>query len=699
MKSSDPVFTRHNPFPPEPQFTRAHYNPSRAKKIPKQQKRLALSPVRFDQLASSPDSSPHAAALSPEDQRFLKGSRRVVFCPPPSVKDQQIFSESWPSTDQSSSPASVTISSSSEPQALTADHTEPSGTQESSVLAKYIERFRYGRPQSREERQRVTTGLDGHPLWSMSSSSPQPSSSTPTQISKEHFRGSHELRSDRNDSTGSMRSPAEQSRANRSLSPPRGLLDLSALDLSDSSHCEPAEPEILQLQEGASRLLQKSENSLSSGSSGLPISSEGLGCTDFSSPVSVDEPVRRPIVPGLMDTANLLSASSVSRGGLIPAPSMLGTRGSRTRPEDDILFQWRLRRKMEQARQWSEISSHTSSFHQPPLSRLAQQPSPVSADPSQTAVYSPAPAAERPAAVSISACSAYQPALPVSSTTICTELHPETSKQTPEDPTTFSSSVPLPQPAKQRTTVHHQGPSNFPQCHPRASGSPSGSSVEPCKKHHTQSLPSPQPSEWTDGEEYGYQHREDKQTKGKLVVERSRTKVAKESRKKQLDRHVGYGNDDNKGNQINSKASNRHGRGQERVSRKAKGTRRENRRHSEGLSSGDHAPPPSPIHNTLGQVVSEVLFLGTDSPTQSRTPCSSDSSRLTPLPPPQSPAPPPQSVPQPSEVIGQLMQEAQDSDGLEFEDDPLLLVLRQQRKWVKEQLREVDATLDELNED
>ncbi|XP_072547715.1 proline and serine-rich protein 3 [Salminus brasiliensis] len=676
MKSSDPVFSRHNPFPPEPHLARAHYNPSRSKKLTKQQKKLALSPVRFEQLASSSEPPPKtSASLSQEDQRFLKGSHRVVLCPPPSVKEPQIFSESWPYADPTSSPASVAASSWAEPQTSRPEHTEPGRT---SVLEKYIERFRYGRPQSREERQSmVTTGVDEPPLWVMSSSSPKPSSSTPTQSSKGSLRGQFDRR---NNGTGGMRSPAEQSLPITSLSPTRGLLDLSALDLSDSSHCEPGEPEILQLQERACRLLQKSENSLSSGSSGIPISSEGLGCTDFSSPVSVEEPVRRPIVPSLMDTTNLLSTPSVSGGGPFPASSALGTRGSHTRPEDDILFQWRLRRKMEQARQWSQTSSHSSSFHQPLLSRLAQQPSPVSADSPQTAVlsFTPAPV-ESICSVSIPAASpAYQPA--------------------PDDSVTSSRSAPLPQPAGERATLDNEGLCNLPNTHPKVLRNPLDT-MEPGSKHQTLSSPSQQPSERTEGERRVCIRREDVQAKGRPVVERGVSKAATSSRRKKSDRHVGAG-DGIKRNQHLARASDGHGKGQERVSCRTKDSRRENRGHSgDRGSAGDHAPPPSSIHNTLGQVVSEVLFPDTDSPSLPRTPCSSDSSRFTPVAPPQSPSPPPRSVPQPSELIGQLMQEAQDSDGLEFEDDPLLVVLRQQRKWVKDQLSEVDAMLDDLNED
>lgn len=91
----------------------------------------ALSPVRFTELASLPESPQHTASLSPEDQRFLKGSHHVLLCPPPTVTGQQNFSESWPSTDQSSSPASTDVE---HPQ-----HTVTSRTQEPSVLAKYVD--------------------------------------------------------------------------------------------------------------------------------------------------------------------------------------------------------------------------------------------------------------------------------------------------------------------------------------------------------------------------------------------------------------------------------------------------------------------------------------------------------------------------------------------------------------------------------
>lgn len=110
--------------------------------------------------------------------------------------------------------------------------------------------------------------------------------------------------------------------------------------LSDSSHGDLGDSEILHLQEKASSLLHRgryagrngihwaglgsikcnsvscnvenwisltkntfyvfSEHSLSSGS--IPISSEGLGCSNLPSPVSIDEPIRRPIITSLINS-------------------------------------------------------------------------------------------------------------------------------------------------------------------------------------------------------------------------------------------------------------------------------------------------------------------------------------------------------------------------------------------------------------
>ncbi|KAI5085863.1 proline and serine-rich protein 3, partial [Silurus meridionalis] len=565
MKSGDAIFTKKNPFPPEPRRTKGHYSPSRAKKIPKQQKRLALSPVRFTRSAGPPESPPNTASLSPEDQRFLEGSHNVLLCPLPSITGQKNYSESWPSTEQSSSPAS------SDDQHK--QSTVTGRTQEPSVLAKYIERFRYGRPQSREERQRLAgDGEENQPFWWMSSNPSQPSSSTPTRMPKECLGGLFECG---NEGTGSVQDLISY-QAESLLSPTRGLLDLSALVLSDSSHCEQGEPEILQLQEKAQRLLQRSENSLSTGSSGVPISSEGLCCSDFSSPVSVDEPIRKPTVPSLIDAASLMA----QRG---PLPS--GSVGSQPRPEDDILFQWRLRRKMEQARQWSRTSSRSSTLHQPLLSRLALQAQPglsfTSAPMGMTgSVNSPFP------------CPVPDP-VPSSSS----QVHPASSTYT-KDESINQSHLDLAlrcereKSPKQLQTAHsiHQPCLRGQVCF-------SGSSGEPCSKQQCSLPASPQPTESSEGD--GFQEKRGMQTTSRVERERAKKKLVPFPQKKKSNRHVGDGNVGER-NHHTVKARERQNRGQEKVRSKSKenAERRESTGSTRGVRSQDS---PSPVHNTLGQ--------------------------------------------------------------------------------------------------
>ncbi|KAG7321697.1 hypothetical protein KOW79_014555 [Hemibagrus wyckioides] len=662
MKSSEAVFTKKNPFPPAPRRPKSHYSPTRAKNIPKEHKKLVLSPVRFTQSASPPESPP----LSPEDQRFLEGSHNVLLCPPPSVTEQQNFSESWPSTDQSS-PANSDVQ---HPQ-----HTMTSRTQEPSVLAKYIERFRYGRPQSRGERQKLTTdGADDQTFWWMSSNPSQPSSSTPTRTSKERSGGSFDCR---NDGTGSMHDRLRH-QADTSLSPTRDLLDLSALTLSDSPHCEQLEPEILQLQERARKLLQRSEHTLSSGSSGLPISSEGLGSSDFSDPVSVDEPIRKPTVPSLIDTANLITPR-----GPFPAATAPGPVGPRPRPEDDILFQWRLRRKMEQARQWGHTSSHSSALHQPLLSRLTLQTQPG-------LCFTSTPMMVTDGVSTPASCPVPEP-VPSSSS----QVHPASCINTKAESISQSYMVSVPpcnreMGPKQPQTAHY-----ISQPCLRDQVCSSESSEYLCSKPQYSSSPSPSSQHADSSEGAGCQGRTGMQSNSRVEGERGKKKSVSCTQKKKSDRYVGDGHMVER-NQHNVKGKDRHARGQEKVRSKNK----ENAGHRESSSRGVRPrDSPSPVHNTLGQVVSEVLFPSADSPVQPRTSRSSTSPIYTTPAPPHSPAPPPQCSSHPSEVIGQLMQEAEDSDGLEFEDDPLLLVLRQQRKWVKEQLCEVDRMLDKFHED
>ncbi|XP_016359094.1 proline and serine-rich protein 3-like isoform X2 [Sinocyclocheilus anshuiensis] len=690
MRSSAAVFTRQNPFPPDPRLSRSHYSPSRSKKIPKQQKRLALSPVRFTEPPSPSDPPTQASPLRTEDQVCHERSRIVLLCPP-TTERQLSYSESWPSTDLSCSTDNTNTSACSEAQmqamrSMVAPTTIEA--KEPSVLAKYIERFRFGKPQSREERRlQATEGEDDQPFWWMPTS--PPSSSTPTQPSEKYIREPLDLMNDGTAST--QRTISKPLHDETTLSPARLMLDLSMLTLSESSHCDQEEPEILQLQERASRLLQRSEHSLSSGS--VPFSSGGLGCSDFSSPVSTDEPVRRPVVSTLMGLTNMVLEPGLCEGTSFPR-LVVGSEGSGVCREDDILFQWRLRRKMEQARQWcQEAPSHNSVLHIPlshsvgpnqkahysTLNRTPHQRTNLSFTPFSLASLDP-PVPESP--------------LPMSSPSI-SRLRPDV---THEQPDPDIQPKPLPQQrlsSRKAVTKNLETPCAQPQ-HRKPIRTQVSIPETTADHSRTQrsSSPSPQTSDSTE-ERWPAPHRKKDTTgKEKTENERQEKKIAPLRQKKTSERHGGE--------RGSSAMRVRYARVHEEVSRKPEelsGNSRwqeEGQRSTRGGRSGNQAPPPSPIHNALGQVVSEVLFAGTDSPSQCKTPSSSDSPVYTPPPPPQSPVASCSGVQQPLEVIGQLMQDAEDSDGQKFEDDPLLQVLRQQRKWVKEQLCEVDKMLQQL---
>ncbi|XP_051965477.1 proline and serine-rich protein 3 [Xyrauchen texanus] len=682
MRSSGAaVFTRQNPFPPGPPLPKSHYSPSRERKIPKQQKKLALSPVRFAEPLSPPDPPNQTSPRRTEDQDFNERSRSVLLCPPTSTEHQLSFSESWPSTDLSSSTLNATSSPHTEAQSQAMRNTvvtATTGAKEPSILAKYIERFRFGKPQSREERQHQSTEGEGdQPFW-WTSTSP-PSSSTPSQTSEKLTREPLDVM---NYGPANTHSPIlKPLHAATTQSPARGVLDLSMLTLSELSLCDTEEPEILQLQERASHLLQRSEHSLSSGS--VPISSEGLGCSDFSSPVSTDEPVRRPVIPTLMGSTNLVLDPSLCEGTSFPAP-FAGSLGSGVRREDDILFQWRLRRKMEHARLWcQETPSRNSVLHIPlthtqgPNQKAHDRPNNM---PPQRANLSFTP-------VSFASLDPPVPesSLPISSPSV-SRLQPDASIQVQRQPDLNIRPHFLPQLSKENVTKNLEAHSDLPQHHRTQV-----SLVKTAAEKNIRQRSSSQSSLASDRSEERLTASHVKRTmavRGKTENER-REKIAPSSRKK---RHSAM--------QGSSPVRARHSRASEGVSHKDAEPRVKSRwkeeceRSTGGERSG--APPPSPVHNALGQVVSEVLFPGADSPNECKTPSSSDSTTYTPPPPLQSPVAPHSSGQQPSEVIHQLMQDAQDSDGQEFEDDPLLQVLRHQRKLVKEQLCEVDVMLQQL---
>ncbi|CAL8356222.1 unnamed protein product [Arctogadus glacialis] len=308
MKSSVAVFTREDPLPPLPS-RKTGYHPSRRQNLTQKK----------------------SSKKTPTDDR-----------------------PAWPSTDQGSPSTKTAFPSDTDPPGPSAGGFNMSSThQQDSVLARYVQRFRYGEPRSRAERQPVSPAAgreEARLFWWMSPSSP-PSSPTPQDSGD--MDDTAALKEDQDPGSGGEL---------RTSRPYREPLDISSLDLSDS-YLGDSEG----VQERASRLLQRSESSVSSGS--LVVSSEGLGGSGLSSPVSANQPFRRPFFPSLIEpTACNTRSSSPTVGplqnGYTPSSSV-----SRQRPEEDILFQWRLRRKMEQASHWPPAPSQpfpSLHQHQPP---------------------------------------------------------------------------------------------------------------------------------------------------------------------------------------------------------------------------------------------------------------------------------------------------------------------------------------------
>ncbi|KAM6223711.1 proline and serine-rich protein 3 [Rhynchocyon petersi] len=197
----------------------------------------------------------------------------------------------WPSNSGTSSPARTLRGH------MEVSPPPPPADSKDSVMAKYINRFRQAPPTSQEERHRA--GLTPADFWWLRPEPPSPSS----QLEAGPFPGSLE------DEGWALTSVTPQS-PNTWESP---LLDL----------------ETLSLQSRAARLLKRSKASLSSSSSSSHVSGTSfhISSEDFS-------PHSGTITPDSGQDPG--SRAPVSRAPL--------------RPEDDILYQWRQRRKLEQSR-------------------------------------------------------------------------------------------------------------------------------------------------------------------------------------------------------------------------------------------------------------------------------------------------------------------------------------------------------------
>ncbi|AWO96803.1 putative proline and serine-rich protein 3 isoform 2 [Scophthalmus maximus] len=679
MKSSAPLFTKRNPFQPAPKVGKAHYHPSCNQSLSKEKKKTTLSPARSTRRSCPQTSTLNSASPQLSDHRLA------------AADGQPDFSESWPSTDCGSSPAITATSYDME----TAKHstragksTVSSGVQRDSVLAKYVERFRHGQPQSQEERQQEQL-----PFWWMSPSSLPPSSTPAKNTDKDQV-----IQPPREDHVPAIFGPAGQRRRDRSPSPFKGSLSI----LSDTSHSEFDDTEILHLQERASRLLLRGtedhESTLSDGY--VPVSSDGLGCSDLSSPVSLDESVRRHFNP------------AKSSPNLVQAVSVIPSLGPHTRPEEDILFQWRLRRKMQQARELPQSLQHSdrhgtitswqaSDLHHPSAGVQAYKQQ-QSCQPPEFSQKEPRPHINAPQLEAKEALRSFpsssaptpSPALVVSGSSVS---HHPTLAHVPAHMHLLCDVLPCPiqlshataqQNISQRSDEFHtkvvskktQAPDNPKDIF----------TDEPIHEHMSSSTHAP-----SGAREEKQQPLHNKRTNKK---QKAQTKDSDKNEKKTMsiqkqNKSTRYAVDEEHTDGLSStKRSHSH----QRLPKKAMPLAKlQQQGFSIGGCSRDHAPPPSPVHSALGQVVSEVLFPTLDSSPARRSPDSLVSSHCTFSAPPQPPVPP-RNTQDSVEVISQLLQEAEDSDEKEFEDDTLLLVLRKQRKWVKQQISEVESMLTEF---
>lgn len=334
---SEPKFVaKRDPFHVDPP-PKAHYYPTEKKQLSQGQKKTAISPSR-----SGSNKGYEEERLSYNDELFLKGGNAFT-SKVNQDKDETCsskFDESWPSTDRHLSiteedhplndvifqrsggsyadlkktlqfPERDTSLSMKNSHLLSQNGNMRQDS--SSTLQKYIDRFRTGQPMSREERKKEASSSQKDFWWLSDRSFTD--SSTP-----------------KDDSPGAKRT--------RRFTPhsPINPYQVDKKSTSQSFGAHVLDDTTKLLQEKADRLL---DSASSVGSSDPIVSTDGLGSSQsFSTTVSsVEEQPYRPSFARKWDKQDKPSYQ-------IPKPQ--GRQPSR--PEDDVLYQWRLRRRMEQAR-------------------------------------------------------------------------------------------------------------------------------------------------------------------------------------------------------------------------------------------------------------------------------------------------------------------------------------------------------------